>query len=114
MARAKSPTAHGRSHEEAMVKLFEFDNARRSRSSGSQWNDNKDVVGDSFIMECESTYNKSYSLKREFFEEALRKSGIKFPTLGVEFADANPRNNLQLVVMLADDAAMLLEKYREE
>lgn len=111
MAKAKSTTEQGRDHENAMVKLFEFDQARRSKSSGAQPQDRIDVVGASFVMECESTNADSYTLKKEFWKEIRMKSGVRIPTLGVEFRDVDPKKSLQLVVLYADDFAEILERY---
>jgi hypothetical protein len=112
--RPKSTTEQGRDHEQAMEKLFAFDNARRSKSSGAQWNDNVDISSESFVMECESTSSESYSLKKSFWEEVKAKSTFhKFPTLGIEFRDVDPRNTLQLVVMDANDIAAIMELLRE-
>jgi hypothetical protein len=111
--RAKSTTQQGRRHEETMVRLLDFDNARRSRSSGASWNDNVDVVGDHFALECESTYNKSYSLKLSFWEEVVAKSTAnRIPLLGIEYAYPDQDKSVKLVVMSADDFAELLEIYK--
>lgn len=97
-----------------MEKLFKFDGARRSNSSGSQWNDNVDISADSLVMECESTAQKSYSLKREFWEEVVSKrTWDQIPSLGIEFRDADPRNTIRLVVMDANDVATMLERLKE-
>jgi len=97
-----------------MEKLFKFDNARRSKSSGAQWNDNVDISSDSFIMECESTAQASYSLKRTFWEEAVSKSTWdKIPSIGIEFRDLDIRKTVQLVVMDANDVAAMLERLKE-
>jgi len=112
--RAKSTTQQGRDHEQAMEKLFKFDNARRSKSSGAQWNDNVDVSAESFVMECESTAQASYSLKREFWEEVVSKSTWeKIPAIGIEFRDLDPRKTVQLVVMDANDVASMIERLKE-
>lgn len=110
MARAKSTTQQGREHETSMASLFEFVNARRSNSSGSRPEDDTDVVSDSFSMECESTNNQSYSLKKEFWQEVVSKSRAgRIPLLGIQFRDVNPRKTVNLVVISADDYAELLE-----
>jgi hypothetical protein len=112
--RAKSTTQQGRDHEQAMEKLFRFLGARRSKSSGSQWNDNVDISSESFVMECESTAQASYSLKRTFWEEVVSKSTWdKIPTLGIEFRDLDPRKTVQLIVMDANDVASMLERLKE-
>jgi hypothetical protein len=113
MSRPKSTTAQGREHEEAMVDLFSFDEARRSNSSGARWNDNTDVVGRSFAMECESTNAASYFLKLKFWNEIVSKStAIRIPLLGIEFRDIDKRKTTQLVVSSADDFAVMLEDLR--
>lgn len=111
--RPKSTTEQGRDHESAMVDLLQFDHARRSPSSGSQWNDNTDVVGDSFAMECESTSAASYSFKADFWREALGKSRAdRIPLVGIQFRDVNPKKNLNLIVLSSDDFAEIYEIYR--
>lgn len=110
MAKPKSTSAQGKAHEEDMVKLLSFDNARRSPSSGAQWNDNTDVVSDTIAMECESTSKKSYSLKLDYWKEAVSKSGMKrIPMLGIEFLDVDKRKTTQLVVMDVNDLVELLD-----
>lgn len=110
MGRPKSTTQQGREHEEAMVSLFEFVNARRSRSSGANPADDTDVVSDLFSMECESTLNESYSLKKSFWKEIKSKMRAgRIPMLGIQFLDVDPRRTVNLVVMSADDVAELLE-----
>lgn len=111
MARPKSTTQQGREHEEAMVSLFGFVNARRSNSSGARPEDDTDVVSDNFSMECESTLNDSYSLKKSFWKEVKGKTRAgRIPMLGIQLLDIEPRNTINLVVMSADDVAELLEK----
>jgi len=109
VAKPKSTTEQGRMHEEAMVKLLEFDNARRSPSSGSSWNDNTDVVSDHIAMECESTSKKSYSLTLKYWQEAVSKSGAqRMPVIGIEFLDVDNRKTTQLVVLSVHDLTELL------
>jgi hypothetical protein len=110
MARAKSTSEQGRSHEQAMTDLLRFDDARRSRSSGASWSDNIDVVSNRIAMECESTNAKSYTLKLGFWEEVVSKSThTRMPALGIEFRDPDKNKTVRLVVMSSDDFAMLLE-----
>lgn len=110
MARPKSTTQQGREHEEAMVGLFGFVNARRSNSSGARPEDDTDVVSDEFSMECESTLNQSYSLKKSFWKEVVGKTRAgRIPLLGIQFLDVNPRNTVNLIVISADDLAEYLE-----
>jgi hypothetical protein len=111
MSRPKSTSQQGRDHEEAMVELFEFVNARRSNSSGANPGDDTDVVSDLFSMECESTMHQSYSLKKTFWREVKNKSRAgRIPLLGIQFLDVDPRKTINLIVMSADDVAELLEK----
>lgn len=111
MARPKSTTQQGREHEEAMVSLFEFVNARRSRSSGANPGDDTDVVSDEFSMECESTLADSYSLKKAFWLEVKHKSRAgRIPILGIQFRNIDEQKTTDLIVVSADDYAELLEK----
>ena len=114
MGRPKSTTAQGRDHEEHMVRILSFDNARRSRSSGASWNDNTDVVSESLAIECESTNAASYSLKLDFWREVVGKSTTdRMPLLGIQFRDVDAKRNTNLVVMDANDFAELLEELKE-
>jgi Holliday junction resolvase len=110
LAKPKSTSEQGKLHEEDMVKLLDFDGARRSPSSGASWNDNTDVVSTGVAMECESTSKKSYSLKLDFWKEVKMKSRVdRIPTLGIEFLDVDKRKTTQLVVMDVHDFVELLE-----
>lgn len=114
MGRAKSTTEQGREHEEAMVRLLDFDSARRSRSSGASWNDNTDVVSDSAAIECESTNAVSYTLTLDFWREVVAKSTAdRIPLLGIQFRNVDQKKNVNLIAMSADDFAELLEELKE-
>jgi hypothetical protein len=117
MAAVKSTTGMGKEHEEHIVELLSWDNARRSRSSGASAHDPIDVTSDSLVVECEATENKSYSLKKSFWDEIMRKqhSG-KLPALAIRFRDPHGPND-DLMIMKAADIASLLEEveaYRKD
>lgn len=116
--RAKSTTAMGKEHEEAVVQKFAWANARRSRSSGASFHDPIDVTTEVTVTECEATEGQSYSLKKSFWKEIVGKqhSG-KIPTLAIRFRDATGDKHLDLFVMsLSDGSALLeeLEAYRND
>jgi hypothetical protein len=107
MAKAKSTTGMGKEHEEFVTEMFEWDNARRSRSSGASAHDPVDVTTDSMVIECEATEAKSYSLKLSFWEEVKQKqhSG-KQPGLAIRFRDpANGKHTDLLISNLHDATA---------
>lgn len=110
MAAISSTTAMGKEHEEHIVSLLSWDNARRSKSSGASFHDPIDVTSDSLVVECEATENKSYSLKRSFWEEVIKKqhSG-KLPALAIRFREAQGTNE-DLMIMRAADISALLEE----
>lgn len=118
MPAAKSTTAMGKEHEEAIVKLFEWDNAWRSRSSGASFHDPVDITSDGMVIECEATEAKSYSLKHSFWREVQEKQyNGKMPMLAIRFRDPVGTDHTDLVVMSAHDATALLEEievYRQE
>lgn len=117
MPAIKSTTGMGKEHEEFIVNLLSWDNARRSKSSGASFHDPIDVTSDSLVVECEATENKSYSLKRSFWEEIVRKqhSG-KLPALAIRFREATGTNEDLLIMKAADVSALLeeVEAYRKD
>jgi hypothetical protein len=101
----------GGEHENAIVKLFEWDHARRSRSSGASFHDPVDVTSDSLVIECEATENKSYSLKRSFWEEVKNKQyNAKMPALAVRFRDTSGNNHEDLMIISAHDLTSIMEE----
>ena len=118
MPPSKSTTGMGKEHEESIVKLFEWANAGRSRSSGASQHDPIDITSDIAVIECEATENKSYSLKLSFWREVFEKQyNGKIPLLGIRFRDPIGTDHTDLIVMSAHDVAALLEEveaYRNE
>lgn len=116
--RAKHTSGQGKEHEEHVVKEFAWANAWRSRSSGASFHQPIDVTTDVSVIECESTENKSYSLKLSFWEEIVQKqhSG-KLPMLAIRFRDATNGKHTDLgLVSLGELSALLeeVEAYRNE
>lgn len=116
--RATSTSAMGKEHEEAVVDMFAWANARRSRSSGASFHDPIDVTTEVTVTECEATEGKSYSLKLSFWEEIVSKqhSG-KMPTLAIRFRDPTGGKPTDLLIMSLADASALLEElevYRDD
>lgn len=101
----------GKEHEEYVVQCLRFDGARRSRSSGASFHDPIDVTTDNWIIECEATEKESYRLKKEFWQEAVKKTyGDRWPALCIRFRDVlNPKRSLDLVVIKLEDFKMLTE-----
>lgn len=118
MGRAKSSTAMGREHEERIVKIFDWDNAYRSRSSGASFHDPVDVTSDNFVIECEATEAESYRFKlKSWFEVRGKQHSGKRPMWAVEFRDIDHGKHLDLVMMDANDVSELMEEleaYRKE
>jgi len=108
----------GKEHEEYLEGLFEWDGARRSRSSGSSSHDPVDITSNGLVIEAEATEAKSYGLKLEFWREVQRKAHTgKLPSLGIRFRDAEEGRHTDLMIMDAHDVAMILEEletYRTE
>jgi len=116
--RPLSTTQMGKEHEEKIVNLWEWANARRSRSSGASFHDPIDVTSDVAVTECEATEKKSYSLKLEFWEEIVQKqhSG-KFPSLAIRFLERDKQKITDLMVVDAElysSQMEELEAYRNE
>lgn len=113
----KSTTAMGKEHEEAIVDLLSWDNAKRSRSSGASFHDPVDVTSDSLVVECEATEAKSYRLTLDFWDEVVKKQHTgKWPALAVRFRDPHGKD-VDLMVMSAEDISGLLEEveaYRKD
>ena len=55
-----STTSMGREHEEHIAGLFEWDSAKRSRSSGASPSDPIDITSQSLVVECECTDSDSW------------------------------------------------------
>jgi hypothetical protein len=109
--RSKSTTSMGREHEEAIVELFEWDNAWRSKSSGASMHAPIDVTTDSLVIECEATEAVSYRLKLDFWKEVVSKQHTgKLPSLAVRFRDPTSNKHTDLVVMNAHDLTAILEE----
>ena len=116
--RPLSTSQMGKEHEEHIVKLFEWANGRRSRSSGASFHDPVDVTTDVTVTECEATEKKSYSLKLSFWEEIKQKqhSG-KLPSLAIRFLERDKQKTTDLVIMEAETVSAMLEEleaYRNE
>ncbi len=116
--RPLSTSQMGKEHEERIVKLWEWANARRSRSSGASFHDPIDVTSDVAVTECEATEKKSYSLKLSFWEEIIQKqhSG-KFPSLAIRFLERDKQKVTDLMVVDAEWLSSELEEleaYRNE
>lgn len=118
MLQAKSTTSKAKEHEEFVEKMYEWDHAKRSRSSGASFHDPVDVTSDSLVIECEYTENDSYRLKRSFWEEVVKKQyNGKQPTLAIRFREKFSEGHDDLIVMsLHDHTAIMeeLEAYRAE
>jgi len=117
MAKAKSTTGMGKEHEEAIVKIFSWDNAHRSKSSGASFHDRADVTSNNMVIECEATENKSYSITLENWNEVLEKAHSgKHPGWAIRFRDIEHGKHTDLILMSAHDVSELLEEvetYRE-
>ena len=111
-----STTAVGREFEEALVKNFSFDKARRSPSSGAKFYDEIDITTEHFVIEAESTEKKSYSLKFSFWEEIKSKAHHgKIPLIGIRFRNEdNPKKSEDFILINVRDFASLMEEYYEE
>lgn len=108
----------GKDHEEEIVKIFSWANARRSRSSGASFHDPIDVTSDVLVTECEATEKKSYSLKLSFWQEIVQKqhSG-KLPSLAVRFLERDKQKTTDLMLVEASQLSAILEEleaYRNE
>lgn len=118
MARAKSTSAMGKEHEDAVVEAFAWANARRSRSSGASFHDPIDVTSEVTVTECEATEAKSYSIKKALWDEVVSKqhSG-KMPSLAIRFRDTTGGKPTDLFIMSLSEASALLEEleaYRDD
>lgn len=116
--RAKSTTSMGKEHEEHVVEVYKWADAKRSKSSGASFHDPIDVTTEVSVIECEATEAKSYRLKLEFWEEIFAKqhSG-KVPMLAIRFRDPVSGKHTDLAVMdLLEASAMQeeLEAYRDD
>ena len=113
-----STTAMGKEHEEDIVKLFEWDKARRSRSSGASFHDPVDITSESLVIECECTDAESYRLTKEFWKEVVGKQHTgKQPALSIRFRDAVNGKHMDLMVISAEDFSAQqeeLEVYRTD
>lgn len=109
--RAKTTTGMGKEHEEHVVDVFSWANARRSRSSGASDHEPIDVTTEVNIIECEATEKKSYSLTLDFWDEVVQKqhSG-KMPTLAIRFRDPTSDKHIDLGVIDLDELSALLEE----
>jgi len=113
MARPKTTTAKAEEHENYVAEIFEFDNGRRSPSSGAMWNDDTDVVTDSMVIECEYTEAASYRLERSLFEEAKGKiKRGRMPGVAIRFRDKFSDKHIDLLVIDLNDQAELLAHLR--
>jgi len=114
--RAKSTSGMGKEHEEHVVKVYEWANARRSRSSGASFHDPIDVTTEVSVIECEATEGKSYRLTLDFWNEIVAKqhSG-KTPSLAIRFRDPTTGNHVDLAVVSLNELSAVqeeLEAYR--
>ena len=109
--RPPSTTQMGKEHEEHIVKLFEWANGRRSKSSGASFHDPIDVTTDVTVTECEATNAESYRLKKSFWIEIVEKqhSG-KLPSLAIRFIDKENGRHTDLMVIEASELASLFEE----
>jgi hypothetical protein len=116
--RSKSTTGQGKEHELHVEGVFEWDNARRSRSSGASFHDPVDITSDSMVIECESTEAKSYRLTLDFWNEVVQKQHTgKIPALAVRFRDPTSNKRVDLMVVELENYAAEreeLEAYRTE
>jgi hypothetical protein len=110
--KAKNTTEMGKEFEKFIEKNFAFDNSHRSASSGASFHDNIDITSDSFVIECESTEKKSYSLKLSFWEEVRGKAyNSKKPLIAFRFRNIeNPRKSVDLIALDVNDFLELVEK----
>lgn len=116
--RAKSTSSMGKEHEEHVVEVYGWANARRSKSSGASFHDPIDVTTEVSVIECEATEGKSYRLTLDFWNEVIGKqhSG-KTPSLAIRFRDPITGKHTDLgVVSLNELSAMQeeLEAYRDD
>lgn len=109
--RPLSTSQMGKEHEEYIVEVLAWANARRSRSSGASFHDPIDVTSDVLVTECEATEKKSYSLKLSFWEEIVQKqhSG-KLPSLAIRFLERDKQKTTDLIVMEAETLSEILEE----
>jgi hypothetical protein len=109
--RAKHTSGMGKEFEEAVVSVYEWAKAWRSRSSGASMHAPIDVTTDVSVIECEATENKSYSLKKEFWDEIVQKQHTgKIPMLAIRFRDPVDGKHIDLAVMDLHDASQLQEE----
>jgi hypothetical protein len=111
--RSKSTSAQGKEHEEYVELVFEWDDAKRSRSSGASFHDPIDITSDHFVIECESTekgggYAKLFHLWKEVQEK--QHSGRR-PALAIRFRDVQNGHHLDLLVTDLHDASEAFETH---
>ena len=110
--RIKNPSDIGKEFELYVENFLSDDNAKRSRSSGASLAYPIDIVSDHLVIECEATANKSYSLKKEFWEEVRGKAyDGKMPILAVRFRNDPEYRSYNLVVIDLNNFEELLKGY---
>ena len=118
MPKLKSTTEMGKEHEEFIARLYSWDKAKRSLSSGASHHAPIDVVSDSMVIECESTESQSYRLRLSFWQEVVDKAyNMKQPTLAIRFRDPDNNHHVDLIVVNAHDHTVdqeQLEAFRKE
>lgn len=118
MGMDKSTTAMGREHEDYVVKVYDWADATRSRSSGASFHDPVDVTTEVSVIECECTDNKSYRLTLDFWNEVVQKQHTgKTPMLAIRFRDPVDGKHTDLAVIDLVELSALheeLEIYRDE
>jgi hypothetical protein len=104
LAIKKTTTEKAREHEEFVATMYDFENGRRSKSSGAAWHDPVDVTTDKRVIECEYTENQSYSLKLSFWQEVVSKiSNGRTPALAIRFRDKHSNRHVDLLVTSLHD-----------
>ena len=107
----------GKEHEEHVVDVYSWANAKRSKSSGASFHDPIDVTTDVSVIECEATEAKTYRISIDLWNEVVEKQHTgKTPMLAIRFRNAQGGQHLDLAVVDLDELSALqeeVEAYRD-